>query len=116
MLIGDVVIGKVTGIKPYGAFVEFDQGVGLIHISEFSDQFVPDISKIVDVGEKVVCEILEFDNNTNRYKLSYKKCNVIPSKLHEHVKITKGFNSLGINLDNWIEEATEKFKKEKENE
>lgn len=32
---GQVIEGKVTGIKPYGAFVEIDdQTQGLVHISE----------------------------------------------------------------------------------
>ena len=43
--VGMTVYGKITGIKPYGAFVKFDDNVsGLIHISEISHGFVKDIN------------------------------------------------------------------------
>ena len=43
--VGMTVYGKITGIKPYGAFVSFDDGVsGLIHISELSNGFVRNVS------------------------------------------------------------------------
>ncbi len=36
--VGDIVEGKVTGIKPFGAFVSLPEGkTGLVHISEVSD-------------------------------------------------------------------------------
>lgn len=35
MKIGDKLTGRITGVQPYGAFVELETGVtGLIHISE----------------------------------------------------------------------------------
>ena len=35
MKIGDKLKGRITGIQPYGAFVELETGdTGLIHISE----------------------------------------------------------------------------------
>ena len=37
---GSIVRGKVTGIQPYGAFVQLsDECQGLIHISELSDGY-----------------------------------------------------------------------------
>ena len=39
--VGAVVEGKVTGIVPFGAFVDIGEGKsGLVHISEISDVFV----------------------------------------------------------------------------
>ena len=39
MRIGDKLKGVVTGLQPYGAFVELETGVtGLIHISEIREQ------------------------------------------------------------------------------
>ena len=36
MKIGDKLTGRITGVQPYGAFVELETGVtGLIHISRF---------------------------------------------------------------------------------
>ena len=41
MKIGDKLEGTITGIQPYGAFVELESGVtGLIHISEIRSGYV----------------------------------------------------------------------------
>ncbi len=106
---GENVIGQVTGIKSYGAFVKLENGTGLVHISEFSDGFVSDISEIVSVGDNLSLEVIEFDDENNRFKLSYKRCNVKPSKVHKYIKITKGYNSLGIKMDEWIDEGIKKY-------
>lgn len=113
MQTGDIVSGTITGIKDYGAFVQVDEYCGLIHISEFSDGFVRNINDIVAIGDVVSVEVIEVNEEEKKLKLSYKKANVIPSKLLEHVHIYKGFNALELRLENWIEEAYEKLIKEK---
>ena len=112
MQTGEIVSGVITGIKDYVAFVQVEEYCGLIHISEFSDGFVKNISDIVAIGDVVSVEILEVDEEGKKLKLSYKKANVIPSKLLEYVHIYKGFNALELKLNDWIEEAYEKIKKE----
>ena len=114
MQVGDIVSGTITGIKDYGAFVQVDEYCGLIHISEFSDGFVKNISDIVAIGDVVSVEVLEVSDSDKRLKLSYKKANVLPAKLLEYVHIYKGFNALELKLNDWIEEAYEKIKKENE--
>ena len=50
--VGQVVVGHVTGIQNYGAFVSIDKDTtGLIHISELSDNYVKDITQYVQVGD-----------------------------------------------------------------
>lgn len=105
---GQIVIGTVTGIKAYGAFVKLQTGTGLVHISEFSDSFVPNINEIISVGEDLTLEVIEFDD-LGRYKLSFKKCNIIPSKAHKLIKITKGYNPLGVKMEKWQKDALKKF-------
>ena len=44
---GNVVKGKVVGIKPYGIFVSLEDDImGLLHISEISDFFVSDFKSL----------------------------------------------------------------------
>ena len=112
---GEIVSGVITGIKDYGAFVQVEEYCGLIHISEFSDGFVKNISDIVAIGDVVSVEILEVDEEGKKLKLSYKTANVLPSKLLEYVHIYKGFNALELKLNDWINEAYEKIMN-KENE
>lgn len=113
MQTGDIVFGTVTGIKDYGAFVQVDDYCGLVHISEFSDGYVRDINDIVAIGDVVSVEVLEVVEEEKKLKLSFKKANVLPSKLLEQVHIFKGFNALEINLEKWINEAYEKIKERK---
>ncbi|MFI3251630.1 MAG: S1 RNA-binding domain-containing protein [bacterium] len=107
---GEIVIGTVTGIKSYGAFVKLENGTGLVHISEFSDGFVTDINQIVSVGEDLTLEVIEYDDKQSRFKLSFKKCNVIPSKAHKFIKVIKGYCPLGVKMETWKKEALEKYK------
>ena len=40
--------GKVTGIKPFGAFVALPESkTGLVHISEVSYEFVQDLATVL---------------------------------------------------------------------
>ena len=36
--VGEVVVGSVKGIKPYGAFIDIGGVSGLLHISEISHE------------------------------------------------------------------------------
>ena len=46
MKIGDKLKGRITGIQPYGAFVELETGdTGLIHISEIRTGFIENIQE-----------------------------------------------------------------------
>ncbi len=69
--VGMVLPGTVTNVTNFGAFV--DIGVhqdGLIHISELSDQFVDDPSKVVSVGDVVEVRVIEVDLQRRRIGLS----------------------------------------------
>ena len=115
MQVGEIVFGNVTGIKSYGAFVRVGDYSDLIHISEFSDDYVKDINEIVSIGEEVAVYVVEIDEENKQLKLSYKKANVLPARLLERVHIYKGFNALEIQLEKWIDEAYEKIMEAKKN-
>ncbi|MCK9235557.1 MAG: S1 RNA-binding domain-containing protein [Acholeplasmataceae bacterium] len=105
MKINDIIVCEITGSQPYGVFVACGEYVGLIHISEISDQYVQSIDDIVKVGDRVEVSILEIDEEQKRLKLSYKKANPIHPRIQKMVKITIGFQSLYKALPHWIEKA-----------
>lgn len=109
---GSIVKAKVTGVKNYGAFVKCDDYDGLIHISEFSDDFVKNVGNIVRVGDIIDVKVLEIDNSHKRLKLSYKEANVIPKRVLKFARIEKGFRSLEDKLDKWIDEGYKHIKEE----
>ena len=52
--VGNVFEGRVTGVKPFGAFVALPEGrVGMVHISEVSNEFVQDIAAVLHDGDIV---------------------------------------------------------------
>lgn len=109
--IGMTVYGKITGIKPYGAFVQFEDGVsGLIHISEISHGFVKDVNNFVKVGEFVMLKVIDIDKENKQLRLSYKALNSNVRKRIKRVKFLGlpnnelGFASLAEALPNWIKE------------
>lgn len=69
----DVVMGTVTRIVPYGAFV--DVGVGrdaLLHVREMSNRFVAKPEDVVKVGDQVEAKIIEIQRRRGRIDLSMK--------------------------------------------
>ncbi|KRK97274.1 hypothetical protein FD04_GL002137 [Secundilactobacillus odoratitofui DSM 19909 = JCM 15043] len=71
MRIGDHVHGTVTGIQPYGAFVNLAENVqGLIHISECHYGFVKDIHEYLTVGDEIDVVVLDIDEFTGKISLS----------------------------------------------
>ena len=52
--VGNIFEGRVTGVKPFGAFVALPEGrVGMVHISEVSNEFVQDIAAVLHDGDTV---------------------------------------------------------------
>jgi general stress protein 13 len=107
---GDIVKGKVTGIQPYGVFVELDEGMqGLVHISEISHEFVKNIRDYVKIGEEITVKVLAVDPRTKRISLSMKALEKRNKKEKRHLKVkmslNPGFNTLKEKLQEWIEQS-----------
>jgi len=58
---GDVIVGIVKLLKPYGAFVEVNGMSGLLHISQVSYDRVEDLSLVVQPGMQIKCMIIDHD-------------------------------------------------------
>lgn len=106
--VNSIVTCTVTGIKKYGIFVNLDNYYsGLIHISEISNKFVKDASKIVKIGDIINAKILSIDEETFHIKLSIKNINYKKNEYrYKKIKeIGSGFDILKNNLENWIKIA-----------
>ena len=58
--VGNVFEGRVTGVKPFGAFVALPEGrVGMVHISEVSNEYVQDISTVLHDGDTVKVQVIQ---------------------------------------------------------
>ncbi|MGQ9601208.1 MAG: polyribonucleotide nucleotidyltransferase [Candidatus Bipolaricaulia bacterium] len=67
--VGDILTGTVKNTTDFGAFVELDETdkVGLIHISELSDEYVKRVEDIVQPGDRVAVKVLKIDNRGRIY-------------------------------------------------
>lgn len=109
--VGMIVYGEVSGIKPYGAFITFDNGItGLVHISEISNYFVKDISNFIKVGDHVMLKVIDKDSEHKQLRLSYK---ALSQNVRKHPKRSKfeglpnralGFSTIANKLPKWVEE------------
>jgi polyribonucleotide nucleotidyltransferase len=60
--VGEVYLGKVVGIKPFGAFVELLPGRdGLLHISKLSNKRVEKVEDVVQLGDELLVKVTEID-------------------------------------------------------
>jgi predicted RNA-binding protein with RPS1 domain len=68
---GQVLDGTVSGIAPFGAFVDIGVGRdGLVHISALSTNRVNKVEDVVKVGDKVTVKVLEVDQQSKRISLT----------------------------------------------
>jgi protein Tex len=70
---GMIVPGIVTNVTKFGAFV--DIGIkqdGLVHISNMSNSYVSDPSKVVKLNQHVMVKVLDVDIERKRIQLSMK--------------------------------------------
>lgn len=71
--VGEVYVGKVKTIQPFGAFVEFMPGKdGLLHISEIKWERLESMDGVLQVGEEVTVKLTDIDKKTGKYRLSRK--------------------------------------------
>ncbi|SCU39235.1 general stress protein 13 [Mammaliicoccus lentus] len=71
--VGQFVKVKVTGIQPYGAFVETPGHVeGLIHISEVMNDYVHNLNQFLSVGQIVKAKVIKVEND-GKLSLSLKE-------------------------------------------
>lgn len=70
---GEVYVGKIKSIVPFGAFVEILPGKdGLLHVSEIDWKRVEKVEDYFQVGDEVRVKLIEVDGKTGKLRLSRK--------------------------------------------
>ncbi len=70
--VGEVVVGNVKGIKPYGAFIDIGGVSGLLHISEISHEHIETPHNVLNVNDQMKVMIIDLDSERGRISLSTK--------------------------------------------
>lgn len=120
--VGTIIKGKVTAIKPFGAFVALDEETqGLVHISQVAHGFVKDINDLLNVGDEVDVKIIGIDEAAGRISLSIRETQPAPEKpaasakprkqkrdskpqqFVQQQKVEEGYNLLEDQLKKWLD-------------
>jgi len=124
--IGEIVQGTVTGIQPYGAFVQLDDHTqGLIHISECRSAFIRHVGDELHVGQVIDVMILDIDQYNEKISLSRRRVLDANQKVrtdrenqrvdnwHHHYwtnqHLNIGFETIADNRDDMIAEALQRL-------
>jgi len=77
--VGNVFEGRVTGVKPFGAFVALPEGrVGMVHISELSWSRIKNPAEVVSVGDTLDVYVISFDPEKHKISLGVKDRSMNP--------------------------------------
>lgn len=120
MKIGDKIQGLITGIQPYGAFVDLEnQSRGLIHISEIKTGFVDNIHDVLKVGQKVLVQVVDYDEFSGKASLSLRTLEEEKQSIPRRHRYTNERNKIGFapfvqQLPIWIKESKEFLQEKKE--
>lgn len=70
---GDVLHGRVSGLRDFGIFVDLGGADGLVHISELAWHRIDHPREVVKVGDELDVYVLKIDREEQRISLSRKK-------------------------------------------
>ncbi|MBE9200856.1 MULTISPECIES: S1 RNA-binding domain-containing protein [unclassified Nodularia (in: cyanobacteria)] len=82
--LNQLVEGKVTGIKPFGVFVDLDGLSALLHIKQVSQKFIDSLEKVFQIGQKIKAVIIDLDEGKGRVALSTRVLENFPGEMLEN--------------------------------
>ena len=72
--VGDVVTGKVVSIKPFGAFVELENGIeALVHISNITSKRIAKPDEVLSIGDEVTGKVMVITPEKRRLEISIRE-------------------------------------------
>lgn len=80
---GQLIEGKITGIRPFGVFVDFKGMTGLLHINQISKNYVASLNTLFEVGQPIKAVVIEVDEIKRRISLSTKVLENYPGEILE---------------------------------
>ncbi|NJP06339.1 MAG: S1 RNA-binding domain-containing protein [Chloroflexaceae bacterium] len=84
---GDIIEGTITGLAPFGAFVDIGVGKdGLAHISELAEGRIGRPEEVVQIGDTYSFKLIEADPDGTRISLSLRQAMrkaIRSQKMHE---------------------------------
>lgn len=83
--VNQLVVGKISGIKPFGVFVDLDGTSALLHIKQISQKFIENLEKVFQVGQPIKAIIIDLDEGKGRVALSTRVLENFPGEMLENI-------------------------------
>jgi small subunit ribosomal protein S1 len=84
--VGQLVSGRIVGMKPFGLFVEFNGTTGLLHINQISQSYISSLEESFRVGQPIKAFVLDVDEIKRRVSLSTKVLENYPGEMLEKME------------------------------
>ncbi len=84
--IGQLIEGKITGIKPFGVFVDINGVSALLHIKQISQKFIENLEKVFQANQEIKALIIDIDEGKGRVALSTKVLENFPGEMLESIE------------------------------
>ncbi|MCL2924870.1 MAG: S1 RNA-binding domain-containing protein [Trichodesmium sp. MAG_R04] len=85
LVVGQLLEGKVVGVKSFGIFVDLEGLTGLLHITQVSQKRVNSLSTIFTQGNLVKAMIIDLDEGRKRISLSTKVLENYPGEILDKI-------------------------------
>jgi len=84
--IGQLIEGKITGIKPFGVFVDINGVSALLHIKQVSQKFIENLDKVFQADQIIKALIIDIDEVKGRVALSTRILENFPGEMLENIE------------------------------
>ena len=81
--LGQLVEGKITGIKPFGVFVDLEGVSGLLHIKQVSQNYIESLPSLFQANQVIKAVIIDLDQEKGRISLSTRVLENYPGEMLE---------------------------------
>ncbi|MDB9384788.1 S1 RNA-binding domain-containing protein [Nodularia spumigena CS-584] len=82
--LNQLVEGRVTGIKPFGIFVDLDGLSALLHIKQVSQKYIESLEKVFQIGQTIKAVIIDLDEGKGRVAISTRVLENFPGEMLEN--------------------------------
>ena len=84
LALNQLVEGKVTGIKPFGVFVDLEGLSALLHIKQVSQKYIESLEKVFQIGQTIKAVIIDLDEGKGRVAISTRVLENFPGEMLEN--------------------------------
>lgn len=91
--VGSEIVGKVSRVVPFGAFVEIEPGIdGLVHVSQIKHGWIQSANEALKEGDEVHVKVMSYDND--KITLSIKA--LLPEEAEEKRSVVEEIDNMEV--------------------